>query len=146
MKLTIALTLLSLPALPAADWKPAESPLTTPWTAMVNPDHALPEYPRPQMARKDWINLNGLWDYAIRPQQETAPAKYDGRILVPFPVESALSGVKQAAQARAAAMVSPHVHGAQPERQAAAAAFRRGGLARRGVGQRQARGQARRRL
>jgi beta-galactosidase/beta-glucuronidase len=95
MKLIIALTLLSVPALPAADWKPAESPLTTPWTAMVNPDHALPEYPRPQMARKDWTNLNGLWDYAIRPQQETTPAKYDGRILVPFAVESALSGVKQ---------------------------------------------------
>ena len=47
------------------------------------------------MARKDWINLNGLWDYAIRPQQETAVAQYDGRILVPYPVESALSGVKQ---------------------------------------------------
>ena len=95
MKLIIALTLLWLPALPAADWKPAESPLTTPWTSQVNPGHALPEYPRPQMARKDWINLNGLWDYAIRPQEETTPAKYDGRILVPFPVESALSGVKQ---------------------------------------------------
>ena len=95
MKLIIALTLLWLPALPAADWKPAESPLTTPWTSQVNPGHALPEYPRPQMARKDWINLNGLWDYAIRPQEEATPAKYDGRILVPFPVESALSGVKQ---------------------------------------------------
>jgi beta-galactosidase/beta-glucuronidase len=95
MKLTIALTLFGVPALFGADWKPAESPLTTPWTAQVNPGHALPEYPRPQMARKDWINLNGLWDYAIRPQQETTAAKYDGQILVPFPVESALSGVKQ---------------------------------------------------
>ncbi len=95
MKLIIALTLLSLSLLSAADWKPAESPLTTPWTAQVNPGHALPEYPRPQMERKEWISLNGLWDYAIRPQQERAAAKYDGRILVPFPVESALSGVKQ---------------------------------------------------
>ena len=95
MKLIIALTLLSLAALSAADWKPAESPLTTPWTAQVNPGHALPEYPRPQMERKEWISLNGLWDYAIRPQQERAAAKYGGRILVPFAVESALSGVKQ---------------------------------------------------
>jgi len=95
MKLTIALTLLSLPALSAADWRLAESPLTTPWTSLVTPGRALPEYPRPQMARKDWINLNGLWDYAIRPQQETAAATYDGSILVPFPVESALSGVKR---------------------------------------------------
>src|ERR1019366_156135 len=95
MKLIIALTLFCLPALFGADWKPAESPLTTPWTLQVNPSRPLPEYPRPQMARKDWINLNGLWDYAIRPQQDSAAAKYDGRILVPFPVESALSGVKQ---------------------------------------------------
>lgn len=95
MKLTITLTLLCLPTLWGADWKPAESPLTTPWTSLVKPDHPLPEYPRPQMARKDWINLNGLWDYAIRPQEETIVEKYDGQILVPFPVESALSGVKQ---------------------------------------------------
>src|SRR5271166_3540002 len=61
MKLTTALTLFCLPALFGADWKPAEIPLTTPWTSLVSPDHALPEYPRPQMARKDWINLNGLW-------------------------------------------------------------------------------------
>jgi beta-galactosidase/beta-glucuronidase len=94
MKLIIALTLFSFGSLLGADWKPAESPLTTPWTSLVNPGHALPEYPRPQMARKDWINLNGLWDYAIRPQQDPTPAKYEGRILVPFPVESALSGVK----------------------------------------------------
>ena len=95
MKLIIALTLFGFRSLCGADWKPAESPLTTPWTSQVNPGHALPEYPRPQMARRDWINLNGLWDYAIRPQEETAATKYDGRILVPFPVESALSGVRQ---------------------------------------------------
>jgi Glycosyl hydrolases family 2, sugar binding domain/Glycosyl hydrolases family 2, TIM barrel domain/Glycosyl hydrolases family 2 len=96
MKLSLALALFTLPALFAADWKPADSPLTTPWTAQVNPAHALPEYPRPQMARKDWTNLNGLWDYAILPQEQTAASKYDGSILVPFPVESALSGVKAA--------------------------------------------------
>jgi len=94
MKLTI-LTVFCLSALHGADWKPAENPLSTPWTSQVNPDHPLPEYPRPQMARADWINLNGLWDYAIRPQQDGAVASWDGQILVPFPVESALSGVKR---------------------------------------------------
>jgi len=95
MRLTISLALLCLPALFAADWKPADNPLTTPWTSKVTAAHPLPEYPRPQMVRKDWINLNGLWDYAIRPQQETAAGQYDGRLLVPFPLESALSGVKK---------------------------------------------------
>jgi beta-galactosidase/beta-glucuronidase len=94
MRLTIALSLLCIPALYGADWKPADNPLTTPWTEQVNPNHALPEYPRPQMVRKDWINLNGLWDYAIRPQTATL-TQYDGHILVPFPLESALSGVKK---------------------------------------------------
>ncbi|HUB81889.1 MAG TPA: glycoside hydrolase family 2 TIM barrel-domain containing protein [Bryobacteraceae bacterium] len=95
MRLTIALSLLCVPVLAAADWKVADTPLTTPWTSQVNPTHALPEYPRPQMVRKDWINLNGLWDYAIRPR-ETQVKDWDGHILVPFPLESALSGVKKA--------------------------------------------------
>jgi beta-galactosidase/beta-glucuronidase len=79
----------------AADWKPADNPLTTPWTAKVNAEHALPEYPRPQMVRSKWTNLNGLWEYAIRPKDEDRPAQFDGKLLVPFPVESALSGVKK---------------------------------------------------
>lgn len=95
MKLTLALALLCLPPLSGADWKPADSPLTTPWTSQVTAAHPLPEYPRPQMARKDWVNLNGLWDYAMQPKEATTPAKYDGSILVPFAVESALSGVKK---------------------------------------------------
>lgn len=95
MRLPIALSLLCLPTLFGADWKVADNPLTTVWTAQVNPNHPLPEYPRPQMVRKDWINLNGLWEYAIRGQGQNPPAKYDGQLLVPFPVESALSGVKK---------------------------------------------------
>ncbi len=79
----------------AADWKPADSPLTTPWTAKVTADHALPEYPRPQLERAKWTNLNGLWDYAIRPKEEARPAQFEGKLLVPFAVESALSGVKR---------------------------------------------------
>ena len=76
-----------------AQWKPAEGPMTTRWAKDVSPDRVHPEYPRPQMVRPDWQNLNGLWDYAIRPKKEDRPAELDGQILVPFPVESALSGV-----------------------------------------------------
>ena len=79
----------------AADWKPAAGPLTTPWTASVKADRPLPEYPRPQLARAKWTNLNGLWDYAIRPKDDGRPAQFEGKLLVPFAVESALSGVKR---------------------------------------------------
>ncbi|MHC4623311.1 MAG: glycoside hydrolase family 2 protein [Planctomycetota bacterium] len=65
----------------------------TKWAKDVSPQKAHPEYPRPQMVRKHWQNLNGLWDYAIRPRDESRPNTFDGQILVPFPVESALSGV-----------------------------------------------------
>jgi len=77
----------------AAQWQVAESPLMTRWTQEVGPGSAHPEYPRPQMVRDEWLNLNGLWEYAIRPREEGRPAELDGQILVPFPVESALSGV-----------------------------------------------------
>jgi len=94
MRVTIVLSLVCVSVLAAADWKVADNPLTTPWTSQVNPSHALPEYPRPQMVRKAWTNLNGLWEYAIRPQG-TQVKDWDGHILVPFPLESALSGVKK---------------------------------------------------
>jgi len=77
----------------AAEWQPAKGPLVTRWAKDVSPTNAHPEYPRPQMVRKEWLNLNGLWDYAIRPKADGPPKGYDGKILVPFPVESALSGV-----------------------------------------------------
>ena len=65
----------------------------TRWAKDVSPDSVHPEYPRPQMVREDWKSLNGLWDYAIRPRKEERPEKFEGEILVPFPAESALSGV-----------------------------------------------------
>jgi beta-galactosidase/beta-glucuronidase len=74
-------------------WQPAQGPLHTRWTVDVTPAKVHPEYPRPQFTRKEWLNLNGLWDYSIRPRSERQPSDFDGRILVPFPVESALSGV-----------------------------------------------------
>jgi hypothetical protein len=77
----------------SADWSPRQAPLMTRWAAEVNPTNVHPEYPRPQLTRADWLNLNGLWDYAIRPSSNAQPTNFDGQILVPFPVESALSGV-----------------------------------------------------
>lgn len=65
----------------------------TRWAAEVDPDAPHPEYPRPQMVREDWQSLNGRWDHAIRPRGEQRPEAWDGPLLVPFPVESALSGV-----------------------------------------------------
>lgn len=78
-----------------AQWKPAGDKIKTTWAEQVNPQQVLPEYPRPIMERADWQNLNGEWDYAIRPKGEVEPATFDGKILVPFAVESSLSGVQQ---------------------------------------------------
>ncbi len=79
----------------AADWQAAENALFTRWAKEVGPNNVLPEYPRPQLVRDDWMNLNGLWDYAILPREADRVNKFDGKILVPFPLESALSGVKR---------------------------------------------------
>lgn len=74
-------------------WVAGKGPLMTRWAAEVNPTNAHPEYPRPQMVRSNWLNLNGLWDYAIRSPSQTKSNAYEGKLLVPFPIESALSGV-----------------------------------------------------
>ena len=76
-----------------AAWKPQPGPLLTRWAADVSPKKPLNEYPRPQLVRDDWENLNGLWDYAITEQSAGRPTQWAGQILVPFPVQSALSGV-----------------------------------------------------
>ena len=74
-------------------WKPVGGRIMTTWGEAVRPENVLSEYPRPQFSRKNWLNLNGLWDYSITPKNEAAPNTYQGKILVPFCVESALSGV-----------------------------------------------------
>ena len=78
-----------------AQWKPVGDKIKTPWAEQVNPEDVLPEYPRPQLERGDWQNLNGEWEYAIKPVGEVEPATFDGKILVPFAVESSLSGVQK---------------------------------------------------
>jgi beta-galactosidase/beta-glucuronidase len=76
------------------EWKPAENPILTKWATEIDPAKPWLQYPRPDMVRNVWINLNGLWDYAITPRN-TKPEKWNGKILVPYPVESAISGVKK---------------------------------------------------
>ena len=89
--------ILALSAWPAsaADWKVADGPLLTRWSKDVRPDNPLPEYPRPQLVRAEWQNLNGLWQLGFGQAGEAPPVgkALDRQILVPYPVESALSGV-----------------------------------------------------
>jgi hypothetical protein len=68
--------------------------ITTRWFSRVNRDAPLSEYPRPQFVRKDWICLNGLFDYAVTGDIVDFPVEYDGKIVVPFAIESKLSGCK----------------------------------------------------
>ncbi|RZK81139.1 MAG: beta-galactosidase [Pedobacter sp.] len=78
----------------AQQWKPVPGKIASPWVEKLNPASPLPEYPRPQLVRKNnWKNLNGLWDYGITPKDASKPSAFQGKILVPFAVESSLSGV-----------------------------------------------------
>jgi len=78
-----------------SDWQIVPGKITSPWAEKVDPENPLPEYPRPQLVRDNWQNLNGVWQYSIQPkaQQASIPGSFEGNILVPYPIESALSGV-----------------------------------------------------
>ncbi|MCG8696973.1 MAG: glycoside hydrolase family 2 [Bacteroidales bacterium] len=78
-------------------WKPVEAPLMTPWAGKVDPGNVLPEYPRPVMVRERWQNLNGVWEFQQAQEGDKVPIneKLSDNILVPFPWESALSGVRK---------------------------------------------------
>jgi hypothetical protein len=97
--LIVALGLLAAcaPAFGPRPWAPKAPPLSTRWTAQVDPANPLPEYPRPQLARPDWLSLNGLWQFAAAGAGEAPPLGKNLReqALVPFPIESALSGIQR---------------------------------------------------
>ena len=90
-----AVAAISCSTTPKIEWAPVGDRIITVWGENLDPADVLPEYPRPQMVREQWVNLNGLWEYAITPI-ESVPEEMDGHILVPFAVESALSGVGRA--------------------------------------------------
>ena len=69
--------------------------MKTIWGERLNPDAVLQDYPRPQLVRGSYENLNGYWDMAIT-KTDARPDRWDGRILVPFSPEAALSGVNRA--------------------------------------------------
>ena len=79
----------------SAQWQPAGDKIKTKWASQIDVKNVLPEYPRPIMERSEWQNLNGLWEYAIQPVGKQKPSRFDGEILVPFAVESSLSGVQK---------------------------------------------------
>lgn len=96
MKKKLLLLVLVLASVTAfAQWKPAGDKIKTKWAETLDPNNVLPEYPRPIMERSSWENLNGLWEYAILPVGKAEPKAFDGEILVPFAVESSLSGVQK---------------------------------------------------
>lgn len=90
-----AVAVASLSSLSAAGWAPKDPPMLTRWAKDIDPKLPHPEYPRPQMTRGEWLNLNGLWNHAVVAQGADRPAAWDGPILVPFAIESSLSGVKR---------------------------------------------------
>jgi hypothetical protein len=85
------------PPASAAVWQPKAPPLTTPWTSQVSPTNALPEYPRPQLVRSEWQNLNGVWEFAGASNINTPPVgqTLPEGVLVPYPIESGLSGIQR---------------------------------------------------
>jgi beta-galactosidase/beta-glucuronidase len=94
-KSLLLIGLLSLSIAVSAQWKPAGDKIKTVWAEKIDLQNVLSEYPRPLLERPDWKNLNGLWDYAVLPVGQVEPEHFDGKILVPFAVESSLSGVQK---------------------------------------------------
>lgn len=95
MNKTMLLLLVLASSVANAQYKPAGDKIKTQWADQVTPDKVLPEYPRPLMTREHWANLNGLWNYAITSKDGKQPVTFDGEILVPFCIESSLSGVQK---------------------------------------------------
>lgn len=94
-RILLSLSLIVSSVFAYAQWAPVGNQIKTIWANEVNPENVLPEYPRPIQERSEWCNLNGLWDYAVLPNHAPAPSQFDGKILVPFAIESSLSGVQK---------------------------------------------------
>jgi beta-galactosidase/beta-glucuronidase len=98
-KQALAVVLCLFPAAASLADEPRREAMTTTWGDKVTADNAWQEYPRPQLERTNWTNLNGKWSYAVTPSESVAtPEKWDGEILVPFCLESHLGGVKRELQ------------------------------------------------
>ncbi|MDP9795058.1 hypothetical protein J2S43_003570 [Catenuloplanes nepalensis] len=84
-------------AAPPPRWQPGTPPIATPWTDDVGPHNALPDYPRPQLTRERWQSLNGVWEFAGATAGQAPPlgTPLAERVLVPYPIESALSGIQR---------------------------------------------------
>ncbi len=101
MRISKVLLFISLPLISSVciaqkmSYTAPEFKLTTEWTSSVNPDNPHPEYPRPGMVRSEWKSLNGRWHFAKNDTATGQPDTFDREIIVPYPVESALSGIKQ---------------------------------------------------
>lgn len=93
MKLSVLVLFILVFGQLQAQWKPSGEKIKTPWAEKIDVKNVLPEYPRPIMERAEWLNLNGLWDYSILKTGSAEPTSFNGQILVPYPVESSLSGV-----------------------------------------------------
>lgn len=93
--LAIIAVVMATHAWASADWSPVKGSMLTEWGAKVTPENAWREYPRPQMVREGWSNLNGLWHYAVTDRGAAQPQKWVNQILVPFALETPLSGVGQ---------------------------------------------------
>ncbi|RYX81541.1 glycoside hydrolase family 2 [bacterium] len=95
--LSATLAASGLAALPSHAWEVKKAPIETQWASKVNPQKPLPDYPRPQLTRSQWLNLNGIWEYQSGSEGDATPVgkKLGSEICVPYPVESALSGVME---------------------------------------------------
>ncbi len=97
---SLVFVLLFAGSLQAAQWERKQAALMTSWGEEIDPEQVWQEYPRPQLVRADWMNLNGVWEYfrranTVKLEAESLVNKFNKRILVPFGVESALSGIME---------------------------------------------------
>lgn len=94
ISLLLLLCLTVQPALWAQNWQMKKARIMTPWSENIDPNKVLDDYPRPQLVRSNWMNLNGIWDFTKVKEMAYNPSQtFDQKILVPFPMESAISGI-----------------------------------------------------